>query len=322
MEGHIRKVIEKSAEVAEVIETTVGNKCDLKDLATAALYHDTGMDGGDKFDANDGSTIRKNHPMTSAIHVLQNRELIESDGCNADQVAALTLLHSKSCSGVRNLADNEQIENAMNKLQMAVDEYNESHPEQAINFNAEKINNEKFKYNAAALRLGDAYGHDSSTTKTQSGDYYDINFEPTKELISTEWDVNLWKEEIKDSKLTFYEKGIPIGINEINDAHGYTRMYQFGEGNIKSMNSKIGENNEFQSVINVKSGMAKPLCTQECILERLKELKTTEDLFKHSTIIDIDDDCDDDHLKIYQSFAQENEAEYGKIIINYKGGKV
>ena len=87
------------------------------------------------------------------------------------------------------------------------------------------------------------------------------------------------------------------------------------------MSSKTGENNEFQSVIDVKNGMAKPLCTQECILERLKELKTTNDLFPHSTVININGDCDDNHLKLYQSFAKENESVYGKIKINYKGGR-
>ena len=320
LDGHISKVIEKSAEAADVIGTTTGNTCDLKDVAAAALYHDTGMDGGNNFEANDGDGIRKNHPLTSSIHVLQNRDALEADGCNADQVAALTLLHSKSCSGVRNLADNEQIEKAFTKLQTEVDEYNKLNPEKPIAFDASKIDKESFKYNAAALRLGDAYGHDSSTTKTQSGDYYDIDFEPTKELTSTIWDDNLWQEEIKDSKLTFYDNGEPVSINDTNDPSGYTRMYQFGEGNIESMGSKIGEGNEFQSVIDVKNGMAKPLCTQECILERLKELKTTNDLFPHSTVININGDCDDNHLNLYQSFANANEAEYGRIIINYKGG--
>lgn len=67
--------------------------------------------------------------------------------------------------------------------------------------------------------------------------------------------------------------------------------------------------------------MAKPLCTQECILERLKELKTADELFPHSTTINLYGECDEKHMALYESFARDNEAEYGKIQINRIGGK-
>jgi hypothetical protein len=321
MDHHIDKVIERSAEASDVINEITESHCDKKDLAAAALYHDTGMDGGDKYEASDGDGIRKNHPMTSAIHVLSNREALENDGCNADQVAALSLLHSKSCSGVRNLADNEQIEGAFDKLQSEVDTYNATHPETPVTFDRNAIDVEKFKYNAASLRLGDAYGHDSSSTKTQSGGYYDIDFGENDELSHEEWGEEFWKDEIKGSNLTFHENNDSYGINESNDPSGYTRMYQFGEGNIASMHSRIGSEGEFESVIDVNSGMAKPLCTQECILERLKELKTADELFPHSTTINLYGECDEKHMALYESFARDNEAEYGKIQINRIGGK-
>lgn len=290
-------------------------------MAAAALYHDTGMDGGDKYLPADGNGIRKNHPMSSAIHVLANREALENDGCNADQVAALSLLHSKSCSGVKNLADNEQIEGAFDKLQAEVNDYNSTHPDAPISFDRASIDVEKFKYNAASLRLGDAYGHDSSSTKTQSGGYYDIDFEPDSYLPHEEWGEEYWKDEIKGSKLVFHEnRDTSCMIDDSNDPDGYTRMYQFGEGNITAMHSAVGSGSEFESVIAVNNGMAKPYCTQECILERLKELKTTNELFSHSTTINLYGDCDDKHLALYESFAMENEAEYGRIRINRIGG--
>ena len=316
MDHHIDKVIERSAEASDVINEIIESHCDKKDLAAAALYHDTGMDGGDKYEASDGDGIRKNHPMTSAIHVLSNREALENDGCNAEQVAALSLLHSKSCSGVRNLADNEQIEGAFDKLQSEVDTYNATHSETPVTFDRNAIDVEKFKYNAASLRLGDAYGHDSSSTKTQSGGCYDIDFGENDELSHVEWGEEFWKDEIKGSNLTFHENNDSYGINESNDPSGYTRMYQFGEGNIASMHSRIGSEGEFESVIDVNSGMAKPLCTQECILERLKELKTADELFPHSTTINLYGECDEKHMALYESFARDNEAEYGKIQIN------
>ena len=321
MDHHIDKVIERSAEASDVINEITNSNCDKKDLAAAALYHDTGMDGGDKYVASDGDGIRKNHPMSSAIHVLNNREALENDGCNADQVAALSLLHSKSCSGVRNLADTDQIEGAFDKLQSEVDEYNAVHPDNHITFDRNAIDVEKFKYNAASLRLGDAYGHDSSSTKTQSGGYYDIDFGEGDELSHDEWGEEYWKDEIKDSNLTFHENDETYSINDSNDPSGYTRMYQFGEGNIASMHSKIGGEGEFESVIDINNGMAKPLCTQECLLERLKELKTADELFSHSTTINLYGDCDEKHMALYESFARENEAEYGRIQINRIGGK-
>ena len=321
LEGHINKVIEKSNEAMEVVGEITNTKCDTKDVTAAALYHDTGMDGGTKYEAVDGERIRKNHSMTSAIHVLENREKIEKDGCNADQVAALALLHSKSCSGVRNMANEKQIETAFEKLKVEVEEYNKSYPNKQIVFEPNKINIDKFKYNAACLRIGDALGHDSSTTKTQSGDFYDIQFEPEKPLVHKEWDGNFWKDEIKDSTLTFYEKGKAVQIDDSNDPKGFTRMYQFGEGNIESMHSEGNGSEEFNMVVNVKDGRAKPLCTQECILERLKELQTTDDLFKHSMTININGKYNQEVHRLYESFARENSDAYGKIVINYTGGE-
>lgn len=73
---------------------------------------------------------------------------------------------------------------------------------------------------------------------------------------------------------------------------------------------------QYKSVVDINNGMAKPLCTQECILERLKELKTADELFSHSTTINLYGETDDKHMALYESFARENESEYGKITIN------
>lgn len=326
-------MIERSQESADVIEKVIPEiELDRADIAAAALLHDTGMDGGDKFEPTDGDGIRKNHAMTSALHVLENREALERDGCNVDQVAALALLHSKKCSGVEDLSSNEQIKQAFGKLQKEVDNYNDEHPEAPIRFNSnpfyvddkfEKIN-DRFKYNATALRLGDAYGHDSSSTKTQSGEHIDnISFGESTPVVNTKWNESAWREEIKNDILALKDKdGNKIrDIDEEADKDGYTRMFQFGEGNITAMHLQERKGN-FETVIDVKNGNAHPLCTQECIIERLKEMGTAQDLVEpheFSTTINIYGECDEQHKVLYESFANNEDLNkfYGTIRVNY-----
>ena len=283
------------------------------------------MDGGDKYQSEDGGNIRKNHPMTSAIHVLENRDSIAKDGGNPDQVAALSLLHSKSCSGVIDLNDDVQIQGAFDKLLNEVDEYNTTHDEQ-IEFNPKMIDVDKFKYNATALRLGDSFGHDSSESKTQSGGFMDITYDTIKAGPTEVWDSNGWKDEIVGASITYHA---PSGVSEIIDdsfekthgSNGFTRMYQFGEGNIAEMGSRIGDGGEYNSYFNVNSSKA-PNCTIRCIKERLDEVRTTDRLLKdHSADINLPEGCDEKTVKLYESFAEKNAIDFGAIRINVGGRK-
>ena len=45
LEEHIKLVVSHSVEAAYVIEKVKGIQCDMKDIAIASLYHDTGMNG-------------------------------------------------------------------------------------------------------------------------------------------------------------------------------------------------------------------------------------------------------------------------------------
>ena len=325
LDGHIRKVIEKSAEAADILEKTEGKELDKNDIAIAALYHDTGMDGGDKYQPEDGESIRKNHSMTSAIHVLENRRSIAEDGGNPDQVAALSLLHSKSCSGVRDLGNEAQIRSAFDKLSDEIHMYNSTHDEK-IDFHPEVIDVDRFKYNATALRLGDAFGHDSSESKTQSGGFMDITYETINANQPETWSSEGWKDEIVGSSITYHSPNEDIEVidDQFENTHGskgFTRMYQFGEGNISEMGSTTGSDGEYNSYFNVNSNNA-PNCTLQCIAERLQEVHTADRLLvNHSTDINLPEDCNVNTVKLYESFAEKNANEFGTIRINVGGRK-
>lgn len=336
LEHHINAVIKKSAETVGVISNITKipiDQDDLKNLAAAALFHDTGMDGAEKYDVtkseNEANDLRKAHPLSSAIHILENREILEKEGLNVDQMAAITLLHSKSSSGVRNMDDDKKINEAFDMLNNRIAEYKEKTGIE-LRFDSSEIikNIEKFKVNAAALRIGDALGHDSSSTKTQSGGYYRIAF--SKDLVQTNWKKDAYFAEIDKmppSALALVENGKETIISKENftDEQYYGAcVFQFGEGNIASMYSSV-ENNRFNMVIEVENGMNNPLCTQHCIIERLEELLTVSDFFeKHNatyqTTINVNGDCDLDHQALYNSFKDVNYRKYGVIVINFLGG--
>lgn len=235
------------------------------------------MDGGGIF--TEEKDIRNNHSMTSALHILKNRNNIKADGGDADKIALLAFLHSKKASAVDALNDSAQIKAAVERLSCMVGEYATSpdHYFTSVNFTLEII--EQVKNNATALRLGDAFGHDSSSDRTQNGGRMKIN------PYSANLDATKWQDEIEKSDLKYYGNGSNTQINNRNDPHGTTRMYQFGEGNIRVMKSQVAKNGGFEAVIEVNDGSSFPLCTQECIRERIKEMDTATHLKRTMTII-------------------------------------
>lgn len=102
-------------------EAAMSTKC----LLIAALYHDTGMDGGlkdteayqrqraehekrqledarpDKRMKEFGEVIRSGHPLQSALHILQDAQALKKMGIDPNETAVLAFLHSKSNSGVK-----------------------------------------------------------------------------------------------------------------------------------------------------------------------------------------------------------------------------
>ena len=319
--GHIGKVHDKSLEAADQLENLFeknsyngyySSNIDRKSLEVMALYHDTGMDGNipaenyqarldeylkehpekspEKNKKDFDLSIRKQHPLQSAIHVLKDREAVEALGGDADKVAFGVLMHSKSNSGIENLADNEQWEDALSKLRHEVEEYNKKVPEnERIVFNDDFLRDQEGKFDsekqaqmrseALCLRVGDANGHDSRSRISQNGKRTDFALE--------DWKLEELPKDLKDAiaKGDYAQFKKEAGYTHVevdgvettdeNDEDGFGRAFAVGEGNFRTMSMETDEDGPVEKIV-LEDGDAYPLCTQFCIVERLKEFNTAK----------------------------------------------
>ena len=291
---HAELVAKKSLEAADALDAAnFGNpwysSIDRRELEVAALMHDTGMDGGRFKTYTDGNALRKDHSLNSAIHVLENRAEIEAMGVNVDAVALACMGHSKSCSGVRDLTSWEQWTDCFNRIDEAVELYNQKFPDAKIFFDkttwtngstfqsgSKKIyvfNRENLARSAAliaALRLGDANREAAQFPFTQTGDTIEVDFDsyvtPAKD----------WRAEISKAKIFIVDDSgkktslLTQGV----DANGFGRMYMAGEGNLSMSCEFNPKTQNVREVFKIFHGKSFPLSTQECIEERLGELDT------------------------------------------------
>ena len=86
------------------------------------------------------------------------------------------------------------------------------------------------------------------------------------------------------------------------------------------MHSQMGKDGNFEAVFDIKNAMAKPLCTQQCIQERLDELNGAYNLFPSNATINLHGDYTDDIKHLYESFKRQSNY-HGTININCLGGK-
>ena len=291
---HAELVAIKSLETADAIERAeLGNvwysSIDRRELEIAAIMHDTGMDGGQFKTYTDGNALRKDHSLNSAIHVLENRATIAALGVNVDMVALDCMAHSKSCSGVRDLTSWEQWTDCFNRIDDAVELYNEKFPAAQIyfdkstwtdgstyqrgskiiyNFNRETL--ARSAATVAALRLGDANREAAEFPYTQTGDIIEVDFDsyvtPAKD----------WHEEISKAKIFIVdENGTKTSLlTQGVDENGFGRMYMAGEGNLSMHCEFNSETQAVREVFKIFHGKSFPLSTQNCIEERLGELDT------------------------------------------------
>ena len=291
---HAELVAEKSLEAADALDAAnFGNpwysSIDRRELEVAAFMHDTGMDGGRFKTYTDGNALRKDHSLNSAIHVLENRAAIEATGVNVDAVALACMGHSKSCSGVRDLTSWEQWTDCFNRIDEAVELYNQKFPDAKIFFDkttwtdgstfqsgSKKIynfNRENLAQSAAlvaALRIGDANREAAQFPFTQTGDTIEVDFNsyvtPAKD----------WRAEISKAKIFIVdENGKKTSLlTQGVDANGFGRMYMAGEGNLSMSCEFNPKTRNVREVFKIFHGKSFPLSTQECIEERLGELDT------------------------------------------------
>lgn len=288
---HAALVRIKSLEAADVLDAAnFGNvwysSIDRVELQVAALMHDTGMDGGAFKTYTDGNALRKDHSLNSAIHVLENREALAALGVNVDRVALDCMGHSKSCSGVRDLTDPKQWTDCFNRIDAAVDLYNQKFPTAQIYFDkstwttGDKYSNGVYKFNRetlaqsastiAALRIGDANREAANFPYTQTGATIEVDFDSYVSPAKT------WHEEIAKAKIFMIDdNGARTSLlTQGVDVEGFGRMYMSGEGNLSMSCEFNPKTQNLREVFIISHGKSFPLCTQNCIDERLGELDT------------------------------------------------
>jgi hypothetical protein len=287
-------------------------------------------------------SIRKNHSLNSAIHVLRDRDKIKAKGVSPELVALGCFAHSKSNSEIKNLADESQWVEAVKKIKSKVDEWNVEHQQENISFDEkffiykdEKTKTDKFKPDilkeirseSLCLRIGDANGHDSKSKISQNGK--DIvfsldDYKNSKELMVKDgylkdgyipYGYSSYIKEVGYAKVSVGG----IKLNKDNDESGASRMFAVGEGNFKSLELSWKNGKPVQK-FKLENGNAFPLCTQNCIYERLMEFNTAkikeDDNDKDITpkidfkaVIELGN-VDKPVLESYQEFVYDIKSEY------------
>ena len=321
---HAALVVVKSLEAADAIERAeFGNvwysSIDRRELEIAAYMHDTGMDGGAFKTYTDGNALRKDHSLNSAIHVLENREAIAALGVNVDMVAVDCMGHSKSCSGVRDLTSHEQWTDCFNRIDAAVELYNEKFPAAQIYFDKSSwtdgttyqrgskiiynFNRETLAQSAAviaALRIGDANREAAQFPYTQTGDIIEVDFDsyvtPAKDWHAEIAKAKIFMVDANGNRTSLLTQGV--------DTNGFGRMYMAGEGNLSMSCEFNPETQNVREVFKIFHGTSFPLSTQNCIEERLGELDTMKKFPVEAHIKIVGDYSKVDKKKIFRTYSR------------------
>jgi len=287
-QDHVNQVIEETNDAANVLEKISSSadlpigKVDRKLLLVTAQFHDTGMDGGDK-EYENGDKLRKDHAMNSAMHILEQSKQFEKMGVNPSKAALLALAHTKSMSGVNDLANPADWETALEKIEKNVGEYNERNPDKKISFNRNDVfeNGKPTKKNiaemataTAALRLGDANREANIPLKSQTGGEYKIDKMPPRDCNSKE-------EEIAKSEISITDKdGKHILSNDDPKmskvrGHAFSKGVVLGERNMVKVDADYRKSDKtLREVVSLRHGNDVPFSTAEALAERLGELNT------------------------------------------------
>ena len=234
--------------------------------------------------------------------------------------------HSKSCSGVRDLTSHEQWTNCFNRIDEAVELYNQKYPAAQIYFDKSiwttgetykkpseknskqlvdvyKFNRETLARSAstiAALRLGDANREAARFPYTQGGEAIWVDFDS---YISP---AKNWQEEIKQAKIfiTDVDTGVRTSLLSGIDKSGYGRMYMSGEGNLSMSCAFDSKTNSVREVFKILHGKSFPLSTQNCIEERLEELDTMKKFPVEAHVQIVGDYSKNDKKKISRMYSR------------------
>ncbi len=303
---------------------------DKKTLGGSALSHDTGMGGGytvtehnGKYDVqttdDDFGKIRDNHSLNSAINILKDRDKYRDLGytdTQIDKMAATTLAHSGSNSGVKDLNSKEDWNKCFDKIDAVVDYHNENNPDNPI----QKFNREAFEKDddllgslateTLALRIADQGSRVYEENPiTQSGEKVYVD------KSSIDSNAGTIGGEIKNANVMIGDDGDKIP----NDASPKAFIGHIGESNIAENNFYPGENGNLISEIAVKDGSYAPCETKEAIGSLIKECASTKD-GTFDIYVNVDSDGDKNVEKIYNEL-QHRYADHENIEIHFPWDK-
>lgn len=268
--------------------------------------------------------FRPNHSIESAIHALRDRESINDLNVNADEIALGCLVHSKSNSGLRSIASEDDWRTAVARLQDKVDEFNKSHPDEQIYFDSSFLVNEDGSFNqeklaemrseAIVLRIGDANGHDTNSRTSQTGKSIEFSLEEktVKDELPSDFESKFENGDYEAYFLEVQAADVKVNgteLNNANDPKGISRMFAVGEGNFQSLNCEVAEDGTIKQNFELCDGNAFPLSTQHCIEERLGEYKTAQPM-SYTPVVKLGGNCSDEVYQSYLVFADRIERDY------------
>ena len=301
--AHIKKVYEKAVEAAREFNAGAAedgdyaplSDADIRVLKSAALYHDTGMDGDEEnlrailkskgktptevadMLVGDGmeKQVRKNHSMSSALNVLKDRKAFISIGVDPDMAALVCAIHSKSNSGVSNLRDAGQWNKLVGELSVAA-------KIRGVTFDTSKIVDQNGNVTETVrrrcsslgfcIRVGDANGHDMTDNELQNGSHRVLNKDAFKPG-SGWWLSRNKSKEVKVNQVSIVH---PDGSSSTLD-NPIGKTFAFGEGNIRHMSMHREGDTMVEKIVVDRASFA-PCSTMHCVGERAAELATADGL--------------------------------------------
>lgn len=296
-------------------------------VANYELFKDKTYQGGKKkisdftLEELEGMLIRSQHPLNSAITVLQNRASL---GQNADMIAILALVHSKSTSGVKNLMSESQLSNMIKKLYdiqgnagyyfdaSKILEFDSSgNPLQnAGNYVIKQDVLEQIRTGAIALRLGDAhalktgFNHGGETITIQAiNDLAKFCYEECRFTVDA-----LCEQEAKNASVKVGEESL------INDKKlEFSKRIILGERNATVTSTKMVDG-IMTYTYEIKSNSV-PACTWLYgIKEKIGEYETF-DTYGQRVIIELPSDMPDIIKSFYRNQAKGAEENWLHIEI-------
>ena len=260
--------------------------------------------------------IRGQHPLNSAITVLKNKDIFGED---SELIACLTLIHSKSTSGVKHIVD-------IKELSKMVETLYEHQEAGAYKFNVSKLVKcdangipltedghyifndgvaEQFRTGAVALRVGDAhalktgYNHGggkiviTSRGELKSDDYL------TSKLLT-----ELAEEEAINSQIQIEYDNQNIIVFDNNDSDQlFSKRIILGESNVRNFDSYC-DDKVLIHPYEVLSTDNPANTWLHGIQEKFGEYKTFGEIGQ-KVIVELPSDLTDDLFNVYKRFAND-----------------